>query len=260
MVVRNDAQLSTRLLLPDNPLNNPPPVLILVHGSGEDADWTVYQSFVERLTNKGFAVAFYDKRGTGNSTGKFLDISVKKSTEIFNILSNDVVAVAEWVSTQAGIDPSKIGVFGLSQGGWIAPLAVNKSDKISFSIIMSGPVCSLGQEKLYSKLMGDESRPPKAEIADANEAVRVFEGKQGFSSLPEIQKMKIPGLWLFGEKDFSMPSHLSKKNLEQIIGAHNKDSFIIKLYPNANHSLFDIDRNERLNYLDNMVSWVRSVF
>lgn len=139
--------LATRLILPDEPLITPPPVLIIVHGSGKDATWPVYEPLVERLIQSGFGVAFFDKRGTGESSGRFLNISVKKSTEVFGQLSSDVVAVAEWVAKQPGIDKHRIGLFGLSQGGWIAPLAANKTELISYSVILFGPVASLGQER-----------------------------------------------------------------------------------------------------------------
>ncbi len=197
--------LATRLILPDEPLITPPPVLIIVHGSGKDATWPVYKPLVERLVQSGFGVAFFDKRGTGESSGRFLNISVKKSTEVFGQLSSDVVAVAEWVAEQPGIDKHRIGLFGLSQGGWIVPLAANKTELISYSVILSGPVASLGQEKLFSNLAGDEKRDSAKTLEEVDQAMEEFSGAHGFDSSEEIERMEIPSFWLFGENDRSMP-------------------------------------------------------
>ena len=49
--------------------------------------------------------------------GRFLKVATETSKEVFDILSDDVVAVAEWTKRQAGIDTTRIGVLGFSQGG-----------------------------------------------------------------------------------------------------------------------------------------------
>ena len=250
--------LATRLVLPDAPMTSPPPVLIIVHGSGKDSHWSAYRPFVECLVDSGIGVVFFDKRGTGDSSGKFLNVSVKRSTEVFDMLSDDVVAVAEWVSRQPGIDKDRVGLFGLSQGGWIAPLAANKSDAIKFSIIMSGPVASLGQEKLFSKLAGDEQETSARALEKANKALQDFDGTHGFDSSEEIALMDIPALWLFGEKDGSMPVQLSRTNLDRIINERGRRNLTYKIYPNADHSLYDVTTEQRLDYVRDMKNWMTS--
>lgn len=170
-VKHGKVNLLTRLLIPNNGISTPPPVLVLIHGSGKDAHWQVYQGFVKRMVKAGFAVAFYDKRGTGASTGKFPNISIKKSHEIFNTLANDAAVVADWVNRQEGIDKDKIGFFAMSQGGWVAPIAIKQSDAVDFSVIMSGPVTSLGHEKHYSKLAGDDQKKSKHSESEIEQMV-----------------------------------------------------------------------------------------
>jgi len=46
-------------------------------------------------------------------------------------LANDAVAGVEFLKGHDWIDPNRIGIFGVSQGGWIAPLAASKSEYVA---------------------------------------------------------------------------------------------------------------------------------
>jgi dienelactone hydrolase len=97
----------------------------------------------------------YDKRGAaiGESTGKYLSVGTNDNN--LEILADDVVAGVEYVKSLDLIDSDRIGVMGLSQAGWIVPLAASKSDDIAFFEAFSGHVMSVGQEFYYSELIGD---------------------------------------------------------------------------------------------------------
>jgi len=56
-----------------------------------------------------------------------------------NDLADDALASVEFLRNHDLIDPNMIGVAGLSQGGWIAPLAASKSPDVAFAIVF----CSL---------------------------------------------------------------------------------------------------------------------
>ena len=53
----------------------------------------------------------YDKRGVGESTGDW-------RTATFSDLAEDALGAVELLKEHQQIDPSRIGLFGLSQGGW----------------------------------------------------------------------------------------------------------------------------------------------
>ena len=169
-------------------------------------------------------------------------------------------AVAEWVAEQPGIDKHRIGLFGLSQGGWIVPLAANKTELISYSVILSGPVASLGQEKLFSNLAGDEKRDSAKTLEEVDQAMEEFSGAHGFDSSEEIERMEIPSFWLFGENDRSMPVQISLRNLDRIIQEGDKTNFTYKVYPNADHSLYDVNTAARLDYITDIKNWVSRAF
>ena len=104
--------------------------IILVHGSGaEDREYML--PFARFLIRHGVAVLGYDKRGVGGSTGDW-------NTASFADLAGDVVAAFEYLKTRDDIDRRQIGVLGVSQAGWVMPLAAIRAKDIAFLISVSG--------------------------------------------------------------------------------------------------------------------------
>ncbi|MGB5820482.1 MAG: alpha/beta fold hydrolase [Saonia sp.] len=247
--------LTTRLILPEKPLKEKPPVLIIVHGSGKNGNWTSYQPMVRCFNNQGIAVVFFDKRGTGESGGEYLDVSIENSREVFDIMSDDVTTVAAWAQQQARIDTTRIGVLGFSEGGWVAPLAAGKSPIIKYSIMISGPMCSVGQEFLYSELIEDTKADPHMPMDSIYERMLALT-ETGFDPYPYVADMETPSLWLFGEKDESMAVHLSQNRLRTMQEKNLGKPLQYKMYTNANHSLYDVDTKERIPYGEDVRQWI----
>ena len=83
------------------------------------------------LVGNGIALLIYDKHGTGGSSGDWRQQS-------FEDLAGDVLAGVAYLKNRKEINPRQIGVWGFSQGGWIAPLAASRSKDIAFVIMASG--------------------------------------------------------------------------------------------------------------------------
>ena len=106
------------------------PAIILVHGSGaENREYML--PWARFLIRRGMAVLGYDKRGVGASTGDW-------NTASFDDLAGDVVAAFEYLKTRSDIDRTQIGVLGISQAGWIMPLAAVRAKDLAFLISISG--------------------------------------------------------------------------------------------------------------------------
>ena len=125
-------QLAGILLTP--PGDGLHPALILVHGTGATDRYSVLP-IVEFLLSHGIALLGYDKRGVGESTGDWHAASLDE-------LAGDAVAAVRFLSARPGINPLRIGIFGASQGGWIAPLAASRMPEIAAVITVSGPAVS----------------------------------------------------------------------------------------------------------------------
>ena len=165
-----DLALSGTLYLPEG--DGPFPTVVFVHGSGvETRENSSYSA--EWLTSIGYAAFVYDKRGTGKSNGNKKEINYFS----FDNLSNDVLAAVNYLATHKKVNKSKIGVHAVSQGGWVAPFAASKTDLISFMIIKSASVSTLGEDRIFERSARlAREKFSKIEIAESQE-MQLLEGK-----------------------------------------------------------------------------------
>jgi uncharacterized protein len=132
-----DVKLAGTLVLPATPA--PHAAVVLLHGSGpQERDLFMARWFAEQ----GVAALAYDKRGVGESAGDFNQVPFMK-------LADDGIAAIAFLQTRADIDRHKIGVWGLSQGGWLGPLAASRSSDVAFVIAVSGPGVSPGEQMIF---------------------------------------------------------------------------------------------------------------
>ena len=120
-----EVKLAGNLWLPAG--EGPFPAIVLVHGAGEytSQDYKYLGFF---FVHQGFATLIYDKRGVGASSGSYKRVGPDENGEaVLEGLASDALAGVESLKGHDKIDPNRIGFFGISQGGWIAPLAASKS-------------------------------------------------------------------------------------------------------------------------------------
>jgi len=148
-----DLTLRGKLVRPTR--TGPHPAVVIVHGS---EDFSAVDRYFEPYlyASAGFAALVFDKRGTGESQGKY--------TQNFGVLADDVIAAVQWLREQPNMDNSRIHLAGFSQGGWIAPLAAAKDKHIRSVLIGFGPMVPVRAEDrwgyvyaLHQKGFGDDA-------------------------------------------------------------------------------------------------------
>jgi uncharacterized protein len=128
----NGIQTNAQLTIPAVG-NGPFPGVLLVHGSGPvDMNETVapgvepFWQISQFLSERGFAVLRYDKRGVGPvgpTNYTILDANVW-SNATFHDLKNDAARALNVLIEQPEVDPSKITLIGHSEGAIIVPRVV----------------------------------------------------------------------------------------------------------------------------------------
>lgn len=108
-----------------------PPLVVFVHGSEKTPGIGGYYPYV--FAAEGLSVFAYDKRGTGASDGDY--------TQNFELLGDDAAAALNEARRLAAGRYSRAGLFGGSQGGWVAPLAAKRAHAdfvaVGFGIVVS---------------------------------------------------------------------------------------------------------------------------
>jgi dienelactone hydrolase len=249
------ARLGATLYLPG--ARGPSPGVVIIHGSGRLTADDVARGVAPRLTPMGLAVLAYDKRGVGRSEGQYSGIGPANSDSMFDLLAADALAGVEFLKSRPEIDQSRIGLFGYSQAGWIAPLAASRSSDVRFVILISGPAVTVGEENAYSDLAGaDPGSRQGLSDAEIEREFAAFKGPHGYNPDAAIRSMPVPSLWLLGAKDRSIPVHRTIENLERI-RAESSRPISIHVFPDVDHSMRNPGTGEWTDYWPVVATWLQ---
>jgi alpha-beta hydrolase superfamily lysophospholipase len=153
-----DMTLTGTVTLPTT--KGPHPAIVLIHGSGPE-DRNFLGPWIDFFARQGLAVLSYDKRGTGTSAGDWKQSGIDD-------LAGDAQAAFRYLAGRTGVDPKRIGLFGISQGGWIAPLVASRHPEVAFIVLHAGagvPVVRQGELLLEHELRAYGL--PEEQIAEA---------------------------------------------------------------------------------------------
>jgi uncharacterized protein len=160
-----DVTLSGTLLIPLS--KGPHAAVVFLHGSGAEGRYAS-RFLAEQLANAGIAALIYDKRGVGKSTGDW-------QRSDFADLAEDALAGIRSLQQRQEIDPKKIGVYGHSQGGMIAPLVASRSRDVAFVISTAGDGVPVYEAEVYSITNQVRSRGIFSgnDLSDATEFIKL---------------------------------------------------------------------------------------
>jgi pimeloyl-ACP methyl ester carboxylesterase len=222
-------QLSYRLDVPAH--TAPVGAVVFGHGSGM-ATKTSCRAFglAAGFVARGYATLCFDKRGVGQSTGQYIPASPHNSFAVFEDLASDIAAGVEFLRSRPDIDAGRIGLAGVSQAGWIVPIAAEKTQP-AFMLLIVGPTVSIGVENFYSNIVEVTDAP----VEEGYRQLPSFNGVHGFDPKPVLESLNVPGLWLLGGEDRSIPTPATVAILDQLIASGRPYAYVV--FPGVGHNL-----------------------
>ena len=202
--------------------------VVFVHGSGKQAR---SMHWAERFADNGIAALVYDKRGVGKSGGEY-ESEQSVGEKNIALLADDAASALDALSRHPAIGDVSLGLAGISQAGWIIPIAATKSEVIDFVVLWSGPVCKVSEEDIYSKYTADrdgERVPSYDEALNARKDRYIWPDFLGKDSDPSdsLEDLEIPGLWIFGANDGSVPVDLSIRRLRKLMDSGHQYDYVL---------------------------------
>jgi dienelactone hydrolase len=176
-------KLVGRLVLPEG--SGKVPVVVLVHGAEHESALDSYA--LQRLfPAQGIGAFVYDKRGTGASGGTY--------TQDFDALATDAIAAMREATRLAGTRLGRIGYQGGSQGGWVVPLAANRTHA-DFAIVSFGLAVTVLEEDqesvaldMYFHHHSARDTAKALQLARAGERVIEAGGNDGYEEFDTLRK------------------------------------------------------------------------
>jgi uncharacterized protein len=138
-----------------------------MHGSGPEGRWA-NRWLAQQLARAGFVALIYDKRGVGSSSGAW-------RTAGFDALAADAVAGVRFVQSLPEVDRNRVGIYGHSQGGTLAPLVAIAAPDLRFVIASAAGGVAPADVEEYS--VGNAigiAKLPAADQADARAFVQAL--------------------------------------------------------------------------------------
>jgi uncharacterized protein len=163
--------------------NGPYPGVLLVHGSGRtDMNETgpnakPFWQISQYLSERGFAVLRYDKRGIG-ANHAIMDSNIWGNAT-FNDLKRDAQRALAVLINQPEVDPNKITILGHSEGTILAPrVAIDNATKVKNIVLMGAVAQNLSDiaylqgvsiPLLYAEKVLDHNHDGMLSISEANQ-------------------------------------------------------------------------------------------
>ncbi len=132
-----DVRLSGTVFLPHR--RGRYPAVVYLHGSGRETRKEFYYQ-AKLFARHGIVALAWDKRGSGASSGE--------AWAPYAAYADDAAAAARRLLTLPDVDPTEIGLYGASEGGWVAVLAAPKIHP-AFVIVASATPLTPAEQVLY---------------------------------------------------------------------------------------------------------------
>lgn len=231
--VSGGVPLRGTLFVPNS--TGPHPAVVLLHGSGPQTRESYIRYFADQFARSGFTALIYDKRNATRT-----DTSVRRGAT-FDELADDATAAVRYLrALPDAVDPRRIGLWGLSQGAWIAPMAAERIEGIAFLVLVSGGGTAPAREELRDR------------DADAK-----------YDPVPLLERLRLPVLVVLGERDRLTPVDETARTMNAALRKARNPDFAIREISGADHVLMVRGRGDSWlehrpasGWVDEMIAWM----
>ncbi|WP_405163474.1 prolyl oligopeptidase family serine peptidase [Nocardia sp. NBC_01499] len=227
----NGLTLHGTVYLPSNAGNDGlrRPGIVLVHGSGPGPR-AKYVPEAEAFARAGIVTLVYDKRTDGYSV-------IERD---YAQLADDALAGVQTLRARPDVDPAKVGLWGLSEGGWVVPMAAAKSPEVAFIVTIGGS----GQPPLRQQTWSLDNMLRRHGVSGSllDAVAPGGEFLSGLGLYPEadhdsatvLRQVHQPVLALWGEHDTQVPPAESAQIFQQALAGNPHTT--IRFVPGAGHN------------------------
>jgi uncharacterized protein len=251
------------------------PAIVLVGGAGTQdregaiAGIPILSQLAGALSQQGFVVLRYDKRGVGQTGGR-------TETVTHTDYADDLIGIVRWLAKRDDVDSRQLMVAGHGEGGAIAMLAAAREKKITSLVLLATPATT-GAELVLEQ---QQQALQRGTLSDAEKAEKIALQKQihdavvsgkGWDALPEevrkqadtplfkstlmfdpaqvVPRIKQPMLIVQGDLDTQVPPAHAEK-LGELARARKKGAGPVEVVhiPDVNHLLVPAKTGEVKEY------------
>ncbi|MDH6135855.1 dienelactone hydrolase [Kitasatospora sp. MAA4] len=209
------------------------PAVVLVQGAGPVTRGE-FAAEAEAFARRGIVTLVYDKRTAGYS-------SVHRD---YSVLADDALAGVLLLRARPGVDPARTGIWGLSEGAWVAALAADRSTDVSFLVTVGAVGLSPARQQAwsYGEFLQHAGVSGSLRQMMQNTGVRqtVAAGlfpEADYDPVPSWEQVRQPVLALWGTLDREAAPVESSGIVRQALERGGNTDWTIRFVPGARHDL-----------------------
>ncbi|MCE6994640.1 hypothetical protein LZG04_07440 [Saccharothrix sp. S26] len=176
------------------------PAVVMVHGSGR-VSRDGYRPEAESFARAGIATLVYDKRPKRS-----------KSDVDFDLLADDALAALRALKAHPAVDPARTGLWGVSEGGWVAPIAAARSTDVAFVVTVGAPGVAPERQQSWNLVNRLTAAGVSGSLVDtvSRTTLGLLVGagqfpESGYDPAPVLARVTQPVLGLWGDLDRVIP-------------------------------------------------------
>lgn len=222
-------------------VTGPAPLLVQVNGLDSSKELKYRVGLPRWLAQRGIASLVIDQPGTGEALRLHGMHAVYDSERWAS-------KVVDWLETRDDVDPRRIGLEGVSLGGYYCPRAVAFEPRFACGVVWGANHDWRDVQKKRLAREGDFPVPHYWEhvrwvwgAKDMDDFMRIAENVHLDGVLDRI---KVPFLVTHGERDSQIPLHWAERTYEQLVNSPRRE---LKIFTQreggVQHSSFDNSAN-----------------
>ncbi|POM26522.1 Alpha/beta hydrolase family protein [Actinomadura rubteroloni] len=239
------------------------PGVVLVTGSGAGVPRDHLRTEAVAFARRGLAVLIYDKRSAGYT----------RFRRSYSDLAGDVLGAVRALRARPGVDPAKVGVWGLSEGGWVAPLAASRDRGVAFVVVVGGNAMTPLRQQVWNEESALRRAGVRGSLLDRGKVGFARFGadaglfaEAGFDAPGVLAKVRQPLLGIWGTRDLQSPPHENPPLFAAALRRGGNTHYTFRYFAGADHAAHETPdggttRGAALapGYADLVAAWVRDV-
>jgi dienelactone hydrolase len=229
------------LYVPAEGVTGPQPILVQVNGLDSTKEMKFLVGLPAWLAKRGVASLIVDQPGTGEAL-RLHNLTARFDSEHW------ASRVVDWLETRPEIDPKRIGMEGVSLGGYYCPRAVAFEPRFACGVVWGA---NHDWRDVQKKRLAKEGNFPVPHYwshvmwvwgaKDMDDFMRIAENVHLDGVLDRI---KVPFLVTHGEKDSQIPLQWAHATYEQLVNSPKRELKIFDARTGGvQHSSFDNSAN-----------------
>lgn len=229
------------LLVRAEGVSGPAPILVQVNGLDSTKEMKYRVGLPRWLAQRGIASLVIDQPGTGEA------LRLHGLTAVYDS-ERWAGKVVDWLETRADVDAERIGLEGVSLGGYYCPRAVAFEPRFAMGVVWGA---NHDWRDVQKKRLAKEGDFPVPHYWEHVRWVWGAKDMEQFMRIAErvhldgvLGRIKVPFLVTHGEKDSQIPLHWAQRTYDQLVNSPKRE---LKIFTGreggVQHSSFDNSAN-----------------